>query len=120
MNAQFKKMRISTPTSPVMQKLLPVVVERRCRAIQSALPKRISLPENLEFTPEVLLQTKMRIHLEKQMVGEDGGVPVDATKQVIKARLQQKRLNKTRMQLLRQQVGRDPLESEFNNSSGRG
>jgi hypothetical protein len=94
-NAQMKRMRISTPASP---KILPSVKDRRLRTIPGVLPKRISLPENLEFQPQVLLNIKQSIHVEKQM----GGEPIE-TKQVLKARLQQKRFGKTRMQLFRQQ-----------------
>jgi len=63
----------------------------------------------------MLLNLKQSIHVEKQLgaVGnpETTGVhqPVDpTTKQLLKARMlqqQQKRLNKTRLQLFRQQVG---------------
>jgi hypothetical protein len=69
-----------------------------------AVPKRISLPENLEFQPQFLLNLKQSIHVEKQLGGENATAV--EPKQVLKVRLQQqqqKRLTKARLQLFRQQ-----------------
>uniref|UniRef100_A0A914UYD5 non-specific serine/threonine protein kinase n=1 Tax=Plectus sambesii TaxID=2011161 RepID=A0A914UYD5_9BILA len=62
------------------------------------LPKRISLPENLEFQPQKLLNLKQSMHVEKRLVdgevlagasGDQGGPGKSALLQ--KARLHQKR-----------------------------
>jgi hypothetical protein len=37
------------------------------RQVLGCLPKRISLPENLEFQPQMLLNLKQSIHVEKQL-----------------------------------------------------
>lgn len=87
------------PNSPTAKQ----IVDRRLNPT-GAVPKRISLPENLEFQPGVLLNLKQSIHVEKQLGGENS-TAVDS-KQVLKVRLQQqqqKRLTKARMQLFRQQ-----------------
>lgn len=79
------------------------IVDRRILQ-NGGVPKRISLPENLEFQPQVLLNLKQSIHVEKQL-GNDNSASVEP-KQVLKVRLQQqqqKRLTKARMQLFRQQ-----------------
>jgi hypothetical protein len=71
--------------------------------VSGPVPKRISLPENLQ--PQMLLNLKQSIHVEKQLGGGDSATAVEP-KQVLKARLhqqQQKRLTKARLQLLRQQ-----------------
>jgi serine/threonine protein kinase len=98
-NAQLKKMRISAPGKA----LPPSIAAKRTRQVLGVLPKRISLPENLEFQPQILLNIKQSIHVEKQM-GENGTTSSEP-KQVLKVRLQQqqKRFSKTRMQLFRQQ-----------------
>ncbi|KAE9556021.1 hypothetical protein FO519_000767 [Halicephalobus sp. NKZ332] len=95
-NAQLKKMKISSlKTSGIP------AVEKRQRQILGILPKRISLPENLEFQPQMLLNIKQSINVEKQISGETG---VAESKQAIKARFQQQQhKRKSRMQLLRQQ-----------------
>ncbi|CAD5213971.1 unnamed protein product [Bursaphelenchus okinawaensis] len=65
------------------------------------VPKRISLPENLEFQPQMLLNLKQAIHVEKQLGAEKTDTP-----KVLKVRMaqqQQKRLTKARMQMFRQQ-----------------
>ncbi|VDK49109.1 unnamed protein product [Anisakis simplex] len=90
-DVQLQKMRI-TPAKVVLDK-------RRC--ILSAAPKRISLPEHLEFQPQKLLNIKQSMHVEKQLNTAPDVIPSD-TKSVFKARLKQKQI-KTRMQLLRQQ-----------------
>lgn len=58
----------------------------------------------MEFQPQVLLNLKQSIHVEKQL-GGDKAAAVEP-KQVLKVRLQQQqknRLTKARMQLFRQQ-----------------
>lgn len=106
----------ASPNSPISTASpLSPSDSKRPRRVLGVLPKRISLPENLEFQPQMLLNLKQSIHVEKQLGAagnpETTGVhqPVDpTTKQLLKARMlqqQQKRLNKTRLQLLRQQVG---------------
>jgi hypothetical protein len=79
-------------------------IQRRVFQQTGAVPKLISLTENLEFQPQVLLNLKQSINVEKQLVG-DNSTNVEP-KQVLKVRLQQqqqKRLTKARMQIFRQQ-----------------
>lgn len=80
------------------------IMDRRLIGCNSGVPKRISLPENLQFQPKQVLNLKQAIHVEKQL-GGDNSSSVEP-KQVLKARFlqqQQKRLTKARMQLFRQQ-----------------
>uniref|UniRef100_A0A1I7SID4 Protein kinase domain-containing protein n=1 Tax=Bursaphelenchus xylophilus TaxID=6326 RepID=A0A1I7SID4_BURXY len=75
------------------------------------VPKRISLPENLEFQPQMLLNLKQAIHVEKQL-----GAEKSDTNKVLKVRMaqqQQKRLTKARMQMFRQQVRRWIFDGKF-------
>jgi len=98
-NAQLRRMRIS----PFKPSGAPVV-DKRQRQILGILPKRISLPENLEFQPQMLLNIKQSINVEKQISGETGVSTVTESKQAIKARFQQQQhKRKSRMQMLRQQ-----------------
>uniref|UniRef100_A0A915DZD9 Protein kinase domain-containing protein n=1 Tax=Ditylenchus dipsaci TaxID=166011 RepID=A0A915DZD9_9BILA len=121
MNAQLRRMRISNATgrnggmSPTAVHPKPTTLtglgdRRTARKVLGVLPKRISLPENLEFQPQRLLNIKQSIHVEKQLGAADPNTGmvagIDPAKQVLKARLQQqqqKRLNKARLQLMRQQ-----------------
>ncbi|VDN29788.1 unnamed protein product [Gongylonema pulchrum] len=89
---QLQKLRI-TPAKPV--------IERR-RHMLGAVPKRISLPENLEFQPQKLLNIKQSIHVEKRLGAVTQEVNPEA-KSALKVRFKQKQM-KTRMQLFRQQV----------------
>jgi len=131
-HSQLRRMRISPlsnvpsiaknshPPLGIASPLSPS--EGRARCILGFLPKRISLPENLEFKPQMLLNLKQSMHVEKRLVsgggtnfaldGDKGAIQsppmlMDA-KQVLKSRLllqQQQRMNKAaRMQLMRQQV----------------
>ncbi|VDM37208.1 unnamed protein product [Toxocara canis] len=90
-DAQLQRMRI-TPAKAASDKR---------RNVLGAVTKRISLPENLEFQPQKLLNIKQSIHVEKRLGTAPDVIPSD-TKSVLKARLKQKQM-KTRMQLLRQQ-----------------
>uniref|UniRef100_A0A183EU71 SIK2 kinase n=2 Tax=Gongylonema pulchrum TaxID=637853 RepID=A0A183EU71_9BILA len=87
----LQKLRI-TPAKPV--------IERR-RHMLGAVPKRISLPENLEFQPQKLLNIKQSIHVEKRLGAVTQEVNPEA-KSALKVRFKQKQM-KTRMQLFRQQ-----------------
>lgn len=88
-DAQLQKLRI-TP--------LKTTTDKR-RSVLGAIPKRISLPENLEFQPQKLLNIKQSIHVEKRM----GAAPdTNDAKSALKARIKHKQM-KSRMQLLRQQ-----------------
>uniref|UniRef100_A0A915CBC8 Protein kinase domain-containing protein n=1 Tax=Parascaris univalens TaxID=6257 RepID=A0A915CBC8_PARUN len=89
-DAQLQRMRI-TPAKAVLDK----------RRVLGAIPKRISLPENLEFQPQKLLNFKQSMHVEKRLGTAADSIPSD-TKSVLKARLKQKQM-KTRIQMLRQQ-----------------
>lgn len=104
-NAQLRRMRISAiakPTVAASGSPAPPI-DKRQRQVLGVLPKRISLPENLEFQPQKLLNIKQSIHVEKQISGET--TVVSDSKQAIKARFQQQQhKRKSRMQLLRQQV----------------
>nr|CAD2163522.1 unnamed protein product [Meloidogyne enterolobii] len=90
------------------------------RQALGCLPKRISLPENLQFQPQILLNLKQSIHVEKQLTSNpsDDGTSSPSSelitvyeKPVLKAsRLQQQyqhqqqqKRKAARMQLLRQQ-----------------
>jgi serine/threonine protein kinase len=103
-NAQLRRMRISAiskPTAAASGSPAPPI-DKRQRQVLGVLPKRISLPENLEFQPQKLLNIKQSIHVEKQISGET--TVVSDSKQAIKARFQQQQhKRKSRMQLLRQQ-----------------
>uniref|UniRef100_A0AC34FLG0 Protein kinase domain-containing protein n=1 Tax=Panagrolaimus sp. ES5 TaxID=591445 RepID=A0AC34FLG0_9BILA len=103
-NAQLRRMRISAiakPTVAASGSPAPPI-DKRQRQVLGVLPKRISLPENLEFQPQKLLNIKQSIHVEKQISGET--TVVSDSKQAIKARFQQQQhKRKSRMQLLRQQ-----------------
>jgi serine/threonine protein kinase len=105
-NAQLRRMRISTIAKPTVAAIGSPAppIDKRQRQVLGVLPKRISLPENLEFQPQMLLNIKQSIHVEKQICGESSTVVSDS-KQAIKARFQQQQhKRKSRMQLLRQQV----------------
>jgi len=85
-DVQLQKLRISA-----------IAVTKMGRAGENkrrTLPKRISLPENLEFQPQKLLTMKQSMHIEKRISGE----PLrDAFRM-------QRRLSKhARIQLMRQQ-----------------
>uniref|UniRef100_A0A915NQ62 MiT/TFE transcription factors N-terminal domain-containing protein n=1 Tax=Meloidogyne floridensis TaxID=298350 RepID=A0A915NQ62_9BILA len=90
------------------------------RQALGCLPKRISLPENLQFQPQILLNLKQSIHVEKQLTSNPSDVGTSSPsselitvyeKPVLKAsRLQQQyqhqqqqKRKAARMQLLRQQ-----------------
>uniref|UniRef100_A0A1I8C3F8 Uncharacterized protein n=1 Tax=Meloidogyne hapla TaxID=6305 RepID=A0A1I8C3F8_MELHA len=90
------------------------------RQALGCLPKRISLPENLQFQPQILLNLKQSIHVEKQLTSNPSDVCSSSPsselvtvyeKPVLKAsRLQQQyqhqqqqKRKAARMQLLRQQ-----------------
>lgn len=47
------------------------------RQVLGCLPKRISLPENLEFQPQMLLNLKQSIHVEKQLTSNPDAVSAD-------------------------------------------
>uniref|UniRef100_A0A914GVG9 non-specific serine/threonine protein kinase n=1 Tax=Globodera rostochiensis TaxID=31243 RepID=A0A914GVG9_GLORO len=135
LHSQLRKMRISTGLASVA-KAVPLAVgvtvppnstspnspgptEKRSGGVGTALgmPKRISLPENLEFQPQMLLNLKQSIHVEKQLTSnsdtsdsasEMGGGPYE--KPVLKAsrlqhyqQQQQQKRKAARLQLLRQQ-----------------
>ncbi|KAI1713213.1 protein kinase domain-containing protein [Ditylenchus destructor] len=102
MNAQLRRLKISPMSSPHTVKPCPgspgspvhnAVAERR--PPRKILPKRISLPENLEFQPQMLLNLKQAMHVEKQLhqgggsEGSPGSTGVDP--------------KQARLQLLRQQ-----------------
>lgn len=104
-NAQLRRMKITTIAKPsAVTTGSPVApIDKRQRQVLGMLPKRISMPENLEFQPQMLLNIKQSIHVEKQISGES--TVVSDSKQAIKARFQQQQhKRKSRMQLLRQQV----------------
>ncbi|KAI6176413.1 Protein kinase domain-containing protein [Aphelenchoides bicaudatus] len=102
MNRTPNAMLNGQPSSPTAKQ---IVGRRMNGCAGGAIPKRISLPENLEFKPQVLLNLKQSIQVEKKLEKKLGENATSAEpKQVLKARLQQqqqKRLN--RMQLFRQQ-----------------
>lgn len=81
---------------------MKTAIERR-RYVLGAIPKRISLPENLEFQPQKLLNIKQSMHVEKRLGGVTQDVINADSKYGFKVRFKQKQM-KTRMQLLRQQV----------------
>uniref|UniRef100_A0A914Y7I4 Protein kinase domain-containing protein n=1 Tax=Panagrolaimus superbus TaxID=310955 RepID=A0A914Y7I4_9BILA len=102
-NAQLRRMRISTiakPTVAASGSSAPPI-DKRQRQVLGVLPKRISLPENLEFQPQKLLNIKQSIHVEKQISGET--TVVSDSKQAIKARFQQQQHKRKSRMLLRQQ-----------------
>lgn len=74
------------------------------RHVLGTIAKRISLPENLEFQPQKLLNIKQSMHVEKKLGGVTPSdvLHVDA-KPPLKVRFKQKQI-KSRMQMLRQQV----------------
>uniref|UniRef100_A0A183BXK7 non-specific serine/threonine protein kinase n=2 Tax=Globodera pallida TaxID=36090 RepID=A0A183BXK7_GLOPA len=136
LHSQLRKMRISTGLASVA-KAVPLAVgvtapstpnstgpnspsptEKRSGGVGTALgmPKRISLPENLEFQPQMLLNLKQSIHVEKQLTSNSDtsdsasemGGPYE--KPVLKAsrlqhyqQQQQQKRKAARLQLLRQQ-----------------
>lgn len=63
----------SSPTAKAGQNPVTGALEKRpppapsVRQVLGCLPKRISLPENLEFQPQMLLNLKQSIHVEKQL-----------------------------------------------------
>ncbi|KAL3076339.1 hypothetical protein niasHS_013610 [Heterodera schachtii] len=124
LHSQLRKMRISTgasvPSTPnptTSDQNSPAPTEKRVGGVGTVLgmSKRISLPENLEFQPQMLLNLKQSIHVEKQLTSNsdtsDSASEMSVfEKPVLKAsRLQhyqhqqQQKRKAARLQLLRQQ-----------------
>ncbi|KAK0396448.1 hypothetical protein QR680_001720 [Steinernema hermaphroditum] len=79
------------------------VVDRRPHKAIVGHTKRVSLPENLQFQPQKLLNIKQSIHVEKRLNTSEGCPPLDP-KHALKVRIhQQKRMKPHRMHLMRTQ-----------------
>lgn len=136
MDSQLRNLHISAASNSITCDIASTFLSREVSQIRlskkkvlGVLPKRISLSENLEFQPQMLLNLKKSIYVENQLVASTNCSKVanenhndminktgiarqqqksnSISKHALKVRLQQqhqKRLNKTRLQIFRQQV----------------
>ncbi|VDN03899.1 unnamed protein product [Thelazia callipaeda] len=86
--------------------IIPCKMElERQQHIMSTLSKRTSLPRNLEFQPQNLLNSKQSLHIQKRPSAILGTSSVNYTKNMFKIRFTQKQM-KNRLQLSRKQFNR--------------
>uniref|UniRef100_A0A1I7Z0E2 non-specific serine/threonine protein kinase n=1 Tax=Steinernema glaseri TaxID=37863 RepID=A0A1I7Z0E2_9BILA len=97
MDAQMRRLKITAT------RFQATGVDKRARKAIVGHTKRVSLPENLQFQPQKLLNIKQSIHVEKRLNTPEGCPPLDPSTHALKVRIQQKRMKPHRMHLMRTQ-----------------
>uniref|UniRef100_A0A1I7Z0H7 Protein kinase domain-containing protein n=1 Tax=Steinernema glaseri TaxID=37863 RepID=A0A1I7Z0H7_9BILA len=105
MDAQMRRLKITAT------RFQATGVDKRARKAIVGHTKRVSLPENLQFQPQKLLNIKQSIHVEKRLNTPEGCPPLDPSTHALKVRIQQKRMKPHRMHLMRTQQVKSVVRS---------